>query len=63
MTADMLSSAGEDGTDGLGTVPSVLQILRTDGTVDNTVHRAMSTCKSMIASTTIDSKTLDEREL
>jgi hypothetical protein len=36
MTADMPSSAGEDGTDGLGAVPSVLQILRTDGTVDNT---------------------------
>jgi len=32
----MPSSAGEDGTDGLGTVPSVLQILRTEGTVDNT---------------------------
>jgi len=32
----MPSSAGEDGTDGLGAVPSVLQILRTDGTVDNT---------------------------
>jgi hypothetical protein len=37
MTADMPSSAGEDGTDGLGAIPSVLQILRTDGTVDNTV--------------------------
>ena len=32
----MPSSAGEDGTDGLGAVPSVLQILWTDGTVDNT---------------------------
>jgi len=39
----MPSSAGEDGTDGLGTVPSVLQKLRTDGrgrssdgTVDST---------------------------
>ncbi|KAF8534228.1 hypothetical protein BDD12DRAFT_896592 [Trichophaea hybrida] len=32
----MPSSAGSDGTDGLGAVPSVLQILRTDGTVDNT---------------------------
>jgi hypothetical protein len=32
----MPSSAGEDGTDGLGAVPSVLPILRTDGTVDNT---------------------------
>jgi len=42
----MLSSAGEDGTDGLGTVPAVLQILGTngrgrpsDGTVDNYVYR------------------------
>ena len=33
----MPSSAGEDGTDSLGAVPSVLQILRTDGTVDNIV--------------------------
>jgi hypothetical protein len=32
----MPSLAGDDGTDGLGTVPSVLQIVRTDGTVDNT---------------------------
>jgi hypothetical protein len=40
MTADMPTSAGEDGTDGLGAVPSVLPILRTDGTVDNTAFVA-----------------------
>jgi len=31
MSADTPSSAGEDGTGGLGAVPSVLKILRTDG--------------------------------
>ena len=47
----MPSSAGEDGTDGLGAVPSVLQISRTDGrglpsdgTVDNTDHCFLTIC-------------------